>query len=274
MLNDVDDAVAEIRWAKQAGLTGGVLVPGVAPNSALPPLWSDVYEPVWNVCDELDVTINHHAGAGLPEFGMDAAARAVMLVELPIYAHRALWHLIFAGVFERHPNLRFVMTEQGTGWIPAGIASLDWFYGRMVTEGAAETRFGGEAAGKLSLTPSEYFHRNCYVGSSFLRRVECEKRYEIGVDRIMWGSDYPHSEGSYPYTLEALQTTFHDVPEPELRQMLGETAAAVYGFDLDRLAPVAAKVGPRVDDVRIPLDRFPEDSTCGAFDADAIVRAW
>jgi predicted TIM-barrel fold metal-dependent hydrolase len=274
MLNDVDDAVAEIRWAKAAGLNGGILLPGVPPNSPLPPLWSDVYEPIWDVCDELDVTINHHGGAGLPEFGMDAAARAVMLVELPIYAHRAMWHLVFAGVFERHAGLRFVMTEQGTGWLPAGLASLDWFLRRMKTEGAAEGRFGAEAASKLSLTPSEYFRRNCFVGASFLRPVECEQRYNVGVDRIMWGSDYPHSEGSYPYTTEALRASFHDVPEPEVRAMLAGNAAHVYGFDLDALGAIAARVGPTVADVAVPLDRVPPDSTCNAFDEDAIVRAW
>jgi hypothetical protein len=166
------------------------------------------------------------------------------------------------------------MTEQGTGWIPNGLASLDWFLGRMKIKDAPEHRFGGEAAAKLSLTPTEYFQRNVWVGASFLRPIECTKRHEIGVDRIMWGSDYPHDEGSYPYTTEALRFTFHDVDPSEAHRMLGLTAAEVYGFDLGLLRPIADQIGPTVDEVKVPLEAFPEDSTCNAFDLDAIVRAW
>jgi hypothetical protein len=129
-------------------------------------------------------------------------------------------------------------------------------------------------ARKLSLTPSEYFARNCYVGASFLRPIECTLRYDVGVDRIMWGSDYPHTEGSWPYTREALRASFADVPEPEVRSMLAGNAAAVYGFDLDALAVVAERIGPTVDQVAKPLASYPPDSTCNAFDEDAIVRAW
>jgi len=112
LLNDVDDALGEVQFATEAGLTGGVLLPGVPPNHEIPPLWSDVYEPLWTACEELDVVVNHHSGGGLPTFDVaDPAARAVMLVEIPIYAHRALWALIFAGVFERHPRLKFVLTD-------------------------------------------------------------------------------------------------------------------------------------------------------------------
>jgi predicted TIM-barrel fold metal-dependent hydrolase len=220
------------------------------------------------------MVVNHHAGGGLPEFGMDAASRAVMLVEIPIFSHRALWHLIFGGVFERHPTLKFVLTEQGTGWIPGGLDSLDWFLRRMRVADAPESRFGGEAAARMSLTPSEYFARNCYVGASFIRPIECGKRYEVGVDRIMWGSDFPHTEGSYPYTTEALRFSFHDVPPVEVHDMLGLTAASVYGFDVDALRPIADRVGPSVAEVQEPLTEFPADSTCNAFDLDAIVRSW
>src|SRR5581483_11860062 len=128
----------------------------------------------------------------------------------------------------------------------------------------------------MSLTPTEYFARNCWVGASFIRRVEAELRHEIGVDRIMWGSDFPHTEGSYPYTTEALRYSLWDATERELRMMLAQNAAHVYGFDLDALAPIAERVGPTPDAVAQPLtiDDVPSDATCNAFDADAVVRAW
>ena len=89
---------------------------------------------------------NVHAGSGLPDFGEHEAARAIMLIELAWFAHRAVWHLIFGGVLERHPSLRVVLTEQGTGWIPRGLETLDWFHRRMTHGGAAEAVFFGAVA--------------------------------------------------------------------------------------------------------------------------------
>ena len=72
-----------------------------------------------------------------------------------------------------------------------------------------------------------------------MRPVECAQRDRIGVDRIMWGADYPHLEGTAPYTREALRHTFSGVDPAETAAMLGLNAAAVYGFDLGALAPLA-----------------------------------
>jgi predicted TIM-barrel fold metal-dependent hydrolase len=276
-LNDVDNAVAEVRWAKEnVNVFGGILLPNVPPNSEVAPLWDPIYEPLWDLCEEQEVVLNVHSGSGLPDFGEHEAARAIMLIELAWFSHRAVWHLIFGGVLERHPNLRIVLTEQGTGWIPRGLETLDWFHRRMTYGGAAESVFFGAVAKGMSLTPSEYFQRNFWVGASFLRPSESELRHEVGVDRIMWGADYPHSEGSYPYTTEALRAAFAPCPPEETRQMLETTAAAVYGFDLDALRVIGNVVGPTVDEVLVPLDPsdYPTDSTCNAFDAEQVVKSW
>ena len=74
----------------------------------------------------------------------------------------------------------------------------------------------------------------------------------------MWGSDYPHDEGTYPYTRENLRARFHDAPEAELRQILAGNAAELYDFDLDALAPLAAQVGPTVAEVAQPIDAMPD----------------
>jgi predicted TIM-barrel fold metal-dependent hydrolase len=177
-------------------------------------------------------------------------------------------------VLERHPKLRIALTEQGTGWIPRGIETLDWFHRRMVHGGAAEAVFFGAVAKGMSLTPSEYFNRNFWVGSSFLRSSESELRYEVGVDRIMWGADYPHNEGTPPYTREALRASFAHAGVDECRLMFGKTAADVYGFDLAQLAHVAQDIGPTIDEIHRPLPEVPTDTQCGAFDLDAIVRSW
>ena len=276
-LNDLDDALGEIRWAKEhMHVLGGALIPNVPPNSELPPLWDQHYDPLWALCEELDVPLNIHAGSGLPDFGQLEAARAIMLIELAWFAHRAVWHLTFGGVLERFPSLRVVLTEQGTGWIPRGLETLDWFHRRMVHGGAAEAVFFGAVAKNMSLTPSEYFQRNFWVGASFLRPSESPLRHEVGVEKIMWGADYPHSEGSYPYTTEALRAAFAGVPPAETKMMLETNATAVYDFDLDALRAIGDRIGPTVAAVDEPLDPrdYPADSTCNAFDHEQVIKSW
>jgi predicted TIM-barrel fold metal-dependent hydrolase len=269
LLHDVERAVAEVCWAKQAGLTGGVLLPGAPPGSQLPPLYDPVYEPLWAVCEELGMPLNHHSGSAVPVLGDEPIANVTFLLEVTWWAHRALWHLVFAGVLERHPSLQFVFTEQGTAWIPETLRTLDYYFERMGREtGSQETEWGRDVVAGMSMKPSEYWARQCHVGSSFLRPSECPLRHQVGVDRIMWGSDYPHLEGSYPYTTEALRITFAGVDETEVAAMLGGNAARLYGFDLDALAPVAARVGPRVTQVAQPLSptELPADADrCPAF---------
>ena len=97
---------------------------------------------------------------------------------------------------------------------------------------------------RLSLKPSEYFARQCNIGASFIRPHEVLLRHEVGVNKIMWGSDYPHKEASHPYSHEALRAAFAGVPTDEVAQMVGGNAAKLYGFDVDALRPVAAEWGP------------------------------
>ena len=258
LLNDIDAAVAEVRWAREAGLFGGILLPGVPPDSALEPLFSPVYEPLWAVCEELSMPVNHHAGGAAPSYGWYEATPAIFIIEVAWFSHRVLWHLIFSGVFDRHPALKLVMTEQGSGWVPETLATLDSWYQRFGSgEHTAEVVFGGPTAATMALSPSEYWARNCSVGASMLRPDECAMRREIGVDRIMWGSDYPHLEGTHPYTSALLRHTFSGVPTDEVAMMLGGNAASIYGFDLEALGKRAATVGPLVEDVATPLDKVP-----------------
>jgi len=255
-LGDVEGSVKEIEWAAENGFRGGIIVPGAPPDSPFDPLYSKIYEPIWDACAANNMTLNHHAGGATPNFGSHfPTSLAVFMLEVSWWSHRALWHLMFAGVFERHPELRWVNTETGTAWVPDTLERLDNFYERMkFSKYGSESIFGGMAVAEMSLKPSEYWQRQCWVGASFLRPIEVEVAQKLGVDRVMWGSDYPHIEGSHPYTKEHLRLTFANMTEDETTQILTRNAAEVYGFDVDRLRPLAEQYCPTKVEVATPID--------------------
>ena len=272
-MNDVDVAVEEIKWAHGAGLFGGVLVPGIPPDSGLPPMNAPEYEPIWQVCADLDMPVNNHAGSAGPDYGPYASSTAVLIFEMAWFSHRMFWTMVFGGVFDRHPNLKLALTEQSSGWVPAVLKMMDHYYMRFLTPGTAESHFGGEMAKTLSMKPSEYWSRQCFAGASFFRPVECALRYDIGVDNIMWGQDYPHTEGTYPYTREALRNVYAELDSEEVAKMVGGNAARVYGFDLAALGEVAKDIGPTVAELAKPLDAAPADSLSMAFANDPL-KPW
>ena len=157
-----------------------------------------------------------------------------------MWAQRPFKALLWSGAFERHPGLKFVMTETGTAWILETLRVLEF---------KADNPLFKHFTKDLSLRPSEYFQRQCYIGASFMPAHEGAKRHSIGVDRLMWGSDYPHIEGTWPNTTDSLRTTFEGYPEDETRKILGTNAAEVYGFDLDALAAIGSKVGRELSDI-------------------------
>ena len=203
---------------------------------------------------------------GAPHYEHDELGDVMRHLEGPWFCHRTFWHLIFSGVFERHPGLIFVMTEQGSGWVTATLSVLDAAYDRYHVMGSAPQMIAGAAALHLPRRPSEYYESNCYLGASFLHHNEAARRHDIGVGKMMWGSDFPHIEGAYPYSREALRATFSDVPTDEVETILSRTAARVYSFDLDLLRPIADRIGPPVSEIHTPIEVYPADSFCNAFD--------
>jgi predicted TIM-barrel fold metal-dependent hydrolase len=264
-LNDVDEAIADVRFAAENGLRGGILLPAVPPDTPhLEPLYAEAYDPLWAACQDLGVVVNHHSGGGSPDYGPHAGAGMAWIAELPFFSRRALTHLLVGGAFERFPDLKLVLTEQGASWIPPALAQLDAFHDQARRHGRiGELKYTPEEI--LPMKPSEYFHRNVWVGASFPSPVDAAARDAIGVDHYLWGSDYPHHEASWPYTRELLRRSFADAEPAELRKVLGANAADLYGFDLAALDEIAARVGPTVEEIRRPLDAVPADATSPGF---------
>ena len=259
------------RWMTSAGATSTGFVAGSS-SSPSPTIWRTSthsspsgYDPLWALCEELGVVVNTHSGgAGMPDYGRHRASSQAWIAEATFFSRRPLTHMLISGAFERFPALRFVVTETGCSWIPGVLEQLDTFHRQMRTTGRiGELRYDPDDVPPLS--PSEYFARNCWVGVSFPSPAEAMTRHVIGADRFMWGSDYPHDESTYPNTREGLRRAFAGTDPVELQQLLAGNAATVYGFDLDALAPLAARCGPTVEELAVPYEGVPEENRSPAF---------
>jgi predicted TIM-barrel fold metal-dependent hydrolase len=266
-IDDVDDAVAEIRWAKDAGLAQ-VLLPSDH-HAKLHDLYRRSLDPIWAVCEELDMPIGRHGSAVGSTDEPDSldAAYACGVYETMYFGHRTMFQLVLSGVFERFPGLKVVFTELSAGsWVPATAAALDGFCAAARMDGTIAGMFAGAAVEQLKTLPSEAVRRNCYFGTPLLA-PDIARRGEIGLDRMMWGADFPHHEGTVPYTLKVLRATLGAVPEPEVRQLLGGSAAELFGADLAFLQSIADRVGFTPAQVQEPLtpEEIPDDPNFRTF---------
>ncbi len=244
---DVDAAVREIRWGREHGLRA---VNFPAPRADFSSYTDDVYEPLWSVCEELDVPLLTHNGAGERALGVDGRAGVMLtLAELHFMSRRNLWQLVFGGVFERHPGLRLVFTEQGVAWVRDAIRELDSIWE------CPQRNYPDRPAQR----PSEYWATNCFVCGSFLAPYETAVRDEVGLGNLVWGSDYPHSEGTWPNTRLALRHAFAGVPTEDVRTILGDNGVRIYGLDEAALRPIADRIGPTPEELSVPLapEEFP-----------------
>ena len=129
----------------------------------------------------------------------------------------------------------------------------------------------------MTITPAKYFGRNFHIGASFLRASESAVRHEVGVERIMWGADYPHSEGSYPYSTEALAGRFRSVrPGGDCADAGVQRSRSLRVRPRPSLRKIGDAIGPTVAEVAtlLPVEDYPVDSTCNAFDRHQVLRSW
>jgi predicted TIM-barrel fold metal-dependent hydrolase len=137
----------------------------------------------------------------------------------------SLAQIILTGVFERHPRLRVGSAEHELSWAPHFLDRLDYTYTQRAPRESWH-RFKGDAL------PSDFFHRNVFL--SFQEdHLGVRDRWIIGVQQLMWGSDYPHTESTFPRSRKILERILDGVPEGERREITSENVARLYHFDLD-----------------------------------------
>jgi predicted TIM-barrel fold metal-dependent hydrolase len=245
-IHDVDLAVKEVYWAGENGLRA-INLP--APRRDFPNYHERIWDPLWAASAETGLSLNTHAGAGdLYPYTGDAAT-ALFLMESQFYARRPIWILIFSGVFARHPGLRLVSAEQFGDWVPDLLNEMDTCYLAPQTTNLREI---------LGTMPSDVWRENCFVGASFMSNAEAKMGIEHNlVEKLMWGADYPHIEGTWPRTMQSIRKSFADLPTDVVAAYLGESAINVYGLDRDALRLEADRIGPTVAKVSVPLDEIP-----------------
>ena len=135
----------------------------------------------------------------------------------------SLAHMILTGVFERYPALQVGSVEMELSWAPHFLDRLDYTYLQR-TPNDWWYRF------KEDMLPSDYFHRNVFVGFQE-DALGIRLRDIIGVDNLQWGSDYPHPESTFPRTRQILEEILADCTEEEKAKIAGGNAARIYHLD-------------------------------------------
>jgi predicted TIM-barrel fold metal-dependent hydrolase len=253
-LNDVDAAIAEVRSAAANGLRGVLLPPDH--NLGLSNLYYPRYEPLWAVCEELQMPLHRHGNlpGEVPSAETGDTSLLIALTELPFFTHRPLVHLTLSGVFDRYPSLALVMTENRAAGVLTIMARLDAMVKFARIPGSVGDMFGGDAARRLKRLPSEYVRTNVFHGS-FFDSSDIAHRHEVGVSQMMWGADFPHHEGTSPFTREALRVNFAGLPDSEVRAMTADNAVALYRLDAAALQAEADRIAaPSLADLQVPVD--------------------
>lgn len=213
--------VAEIRRTVAVGHRG-VVFPSVPHDLRDVPHVADAdYDPVWSVCEELNVPLCFHAGASpalqneMPAGISAARGAALEEVQRPVSSVYVLNLLLFSRILLRHSKLQVVMTESALSW---GMLDLEWADHQFGHDGLAEEGY--------DVTPSEMFHRQCYL-NAWYDDVAPFAPY-VGADRILWSTNLPQATSTWPRTQETIDRCFRGVAEGERDQVLWKNAASLY----------------------------------------------
>ncbi len=229
---NLDAAVKEIERAHANGLRG--IVTCANPEEAgLPDMGTSDWDPIWATCSELNMPVNFHIGsskgnmdffgrAPWPSFGEERKL-AVGSANLFMGNARTVGNLIYSGIPERFPNLKFVSVESGVGWLPFFLEILD----HQMTETAPN-----ELA-DLSMSPSDYFRRQ-FFGCFWFERSTIKPAVDfLGSQCLLFETDFPHPTCLYPRDDVSLMTALDGLDESDIRAILQDNAAKLYRIDIE-----------------------------------------
>jgi predicted TIM-barrel fold metal-dependent hydrolase len=215
---DVDGAVGEVKRVAEMGYRT-VGLQAAAPAGR--PYNMPEYDPLWSTIADVGLPISMHVSTGSdPITNRGPGAALINYLECRLPPFSTLSQLIGAGVLERHPDLHVVFTEGGGTWLAAAVEMLD--------EGFHYTH-PHYVRPKLSMPPSDFVRRQVHV--TFQHDKSVMKLTDvIGVDALMFGTDYPHLEGTWPDTQKVVDELFGDVPAPVREAVTFGNLTRVYGL--------------------------------------------
>lgn len=217
-LDDVDWGVAEFQRARKLGLRGALIWNDPGPES-----YADrKFDPFWVAATDLEMPLSLHILTGKSGSGLDLSGKSNLFVDaLPLHlpVQKTLTSMLTSGVFERHPALKLLSVENDIGWLAHFLFRLDHFFDAL--------RYAANYTDPL--TPTEYFRRN--VWATFQDDpVGVATREFIGSDRLLWGSDYPHGDSTWPHSREAIERNFQNVDAAEVQAITHDNVQALYGI--------------------------------------------
>jgi predicted TIM-barrel fold metal-dependent hydrolase len=213
-----EGAIAEVHRLAGEGVRA-LQIPLYPEDQGLPKFWDPLYDPVWSAIEEVQMPVSLHVcppkGRGL---GSDPTpAHGVMQVIPPILMSQPMTELILSGVFERHPGLRVVMVESGLSWIPYLLERLDTCYHK------GDWKSRGMPAG----LPTDYWYRN--MAATFEEDLtSMAMRDKLGVENLLWATDYPHIDQTFPNSMRVIAEHFSDMPERDRDLMTRGNAQRLY----------------------------------------------
>ena len=221
---DVQSAVEETRRAAELGLPGLMVRPNHVFGRSL---GARDYDPLYDVLEETGLVLAVHEGLGVraPTIGRDVSETFAVrhAMSHPMEQMAAMASLILEGALERHPDLRVAFLESGTGWLPYWLARLD---------GHADWMRDSETAG-LSLTPSEYFARQCIISTDPDDPLAAWVVSQVGADHVVWASDFPHPDALYPEAVSSFlkESAEHGLERAALEAVLWDTPVRFYRLE-------------------------------------------
>jgi predicted TIM-barrel fold metal-dependent hydrolase len=238
-LQDVERAVGEVHDAVSRGLRGVFIRPSAYVDEL--PLNHRVYDPFWSACEELGLPVAFHPGVHVDTPGACRKFDLVAVSENQLVTNMAMddihggsalgqavgntvdmivtmGRVLMGGVCERFPRLKLVFLESSGGWVPSILERMD----EQVQAFPLERRW-------LSLLPSEYFRRQCYVSFEPEEWNLAACAGALGADRVLWASDYPHPE-YHPGVVDELRERLAPLDDDDRRRILGANAVECYGL--------------------------------------------
>lgn len=223
-LVDVDEGCAELARIARLGLKGFHCDPFPDERGGKP-LWDPAYEKFWSLVEETGLPLSFHivgprnANVAATFMNPTPGVKETFIAIAPISICEVVSTLTFTGILERHPKLRYVLVECGIGWIPYFLERMDQTFNKH--------RFWTKSV--ITEKPSFYWYRQGHA--TFIQDLAgVAERHRAGLHNIMWSTDYPHSDSTWPKSREALAEHFKDVPADERQLIAGGNCAALYGL--------------------------------------------